>query len=121
MIRKYIEEALVKMTREVRREVVCDNCNETIREDDGFFEVVTGHSRWGYDSIDSLETRHFCCKKCMNAFLDGYWKFPQVTDKADIRYMIGVGLASTSPDDEVEEVSLSEDGSKRVEKTLEGE
>lgn len=111
MIRKYFrtETRTVTDRFEVKQEVICDTCKKVIGKWDGFFQVRTGHDRWGIDSIESRETHHFCCKRCMDAFLDDYWKEPENTDSADIEFVVNQNRASHSPDDSVQEVFEEED------------
>ena len=106
MIRKYMRTRLVKQRTEERREVICDGCGKIIAG--GFFQVVTHHDRWGNDSYESRETRHFCCKACMDAFLDGYWSNPEYSDQADIEFCCHTDGATWSEGDEVETVDLEE-------------
>ena len=109
MIRKYMRTKLVEQRTEERREVICDGCGQTVRDGEGFFEISTGHRRWGNDSVDSLEMRHFCCKVCMDAFLDDYWRTPEDTDHADIEFISSTARAVHYPDDEVQVVRVLEE------------
>lgn len=106
MIRKYMRTKIVEQRTEERREVICDGCGKIMAW--GFFQVKTHHDRWGNDSFDSYETRHFCCKTCMDAFLDEYWSNPEYSDQADIEYCGPAAGATWSEGDEVETVILEE-------------
>ena len=85
MIRKYMKTMMVKQKTEVRKEVICDGCGTVIP--DNLYQVTTSHDRWGNDSIESFETKHFCCRNCMNIFLDKYWDEEELTNKAEITYL----------------------------------
>ena len=113
MIRQYIKtETRIFMDRFITdQEVICDVCKTVLGKNDGFFQVTTHHDRWGNDSIDTFETRHFCCKECMDSFLDGYWDNPKNTDAADIEYLETVSRARCSPDDHIEKVDMDKEES----------
>ena len=108
MIRRYmkVQTIVQKAEDEDRREVICDGCGVLVGNDEGFFQVVTHHDRWGNDSGDSYRTRHFCCKKCMDGFLDDYWNDPLWSDQADIEFINSPAFASYSEDDHVETIEL---------------
>ena len=104
MIREYIRVKTVVQRALDRQEVICDNCNKVVGKEDGLFQVTTHHDRWDYDSIESYETHHFCCKRCMDTFLDDYWENPKNTDAADIEFFENTDRAGHSPDDNVQRV-----------------
>lgn len=101
MIRKYMKTMMVKQKTESRREVVCDGCGAVIQN--YLYQVTTHHDRWGNDSIESYETKHFCCRNCMNIFLDTYWEDEELTNQAEIEYMYVLN-AGASTNDYVQEI-----------------
>ena len=117
MIRKYMKVKTVTQRTKDRQEVVCDSCKGLAKEHPGFFEVTTHHERWGNDSIDTYETRHFCCKACMDMFLNEYWNHPDYTDQAHIEFMQSVDRASHSFDDVVEEIDEEDEEMPSVDVT----
>lgn len=121
MIRKYMKVKTVTQRIKDRQEVVCDNCKGLAKEYPGFFEVTTHHERWGNDSIDTYETRHFCCKACMDVFLNEYWNHPDHTDQAHIKFMQSVDRASNSFDDDVEEINEEDEEMPTVDVTCDAD
>lgn len=117
MIRKYMKVKTITQRTKDRQEVVCDNCKELVKEYPGFFEVTTHHERWGNDSIDTYETRHFCCKACMDVFLNEYWNHPDYSDQAHIEFMQNVNRAGYSNDDLVEEIDEEDEERPTVDVT----
>lgn len=101
MIRKYKKTMMVKQKTEVRKEVICDGCGVVI--DKEFYQVTTHHNRWGNDSIETYETKHFCCRNCMNIFLDTYWEKAEWSETAEIVYTLP-NQAAASYDDYVQEI-----------------
>ena len=62
------------VTRAVCVGVECDICNKNIEPEDYFYEIITSHSDWGYDSGDSVEDHDVCSNKCLFRFLSDYYK-----------------------------------------------
>lgn len=71
VVRKEVQEVLIG-----RR---CDVCGGEIVPDKrqmghgyNFFKIVTHHSDWGNDSVDSFEEIDACCPECVMKFTAGY-------------------------------------------------
>jgi hypothetical protein len=59
---------------DIRDRVQCDNCNAWIGNGVLYYDATTGHTEWGNDSIDSIETHQLCSSECVLEFLNGYFK-----------------------------------------------
>ena len=62
-IPKY-ETKLVEQKVEVGKDIICDVCKSKITR--SYWHLLTQHSDWGRDSIDSLESFDLCSHKCLN-------------------------------------------------------
>lgn len=54
--------------------IVCDTCEKEIKEDEFYYEVVTGHHQWSGDSHESEETKDYCSVKCTSKAMKPYFK-----------------------------------------------
>lgn len=50
----------------------CDVCDCVIDENNGYWELITGHHDWGNDSVDSIEHFDICSEVCLRAKFDDY-------------------------------------------------
>ena len=72
MSKKYINKK-VEVNKRVLDGVICDTCNKEIKEG-LYFEVTTGHHRWGNDSVESIEEFDYCSKDCLDVAYDEYYE-----------------------------------------------
>jgi len=54
---------------EVVDKYTCDSCGKV---DDYMEDVLVGHNEWGNDSIESMQTFHFCSSECYYDLLNDY-------------------------------------------------
>lgn len=63
-MKKYTQKEVVK-TEKVLEGISCDICGTVVEEGKLYFEVTTGHGRWGNDSVDSIEHFDLCHYICL--------------------------------------------------------
>jgi len=57
----------------VKETLHCDVCDGII-ENNGYWELTTGHHDWGNDSCESIEHFDICSKACLRKKFDEYVK-----------------------------------------------
>jgi hypothetical protein len=62
--------------------IACDACQKEIS--DAYFDVVTSHSDWGNDSIDSVENFDFCSLECLMPHMSAFFKKAGGTEQYEI-------------------------------------
>lgn len=50
----------------------CDHCGKEITG--RHYQTTTGHHDWGYDSIDSVKDKDYCCVDCLEQGLKQYYE-----------------------------------------------
>ena len=66
----------------IKEEVYCDECGKLIQPQKWFFgetvykgfTVITHHSDWGNDSVDSYQHLDICSKECLHKNISEYYK-----------------------------------------------
>ena len=58
--------------------VICDKCGNELKEHYAY--VCTSHSRWGNDSIESVEYHHYCMN-CVKDVFASYVDNNEMTDR----------------------------------------
>ena len=73
MIKKEYEEKHITKKEKilVGEKMYCDECGSEING--SYFNVITGHHDWGNDSIDSMETKHYCRISCLGGAMVHYY------------------------------------------------
>ena len=56
----------------VKEITYCDVCNGVIDDNNGYWELTTGHHDWGNDSGDSIENFDICSETCLREKFDEY-------------------------------------------------
>jgi hypothetical protein len=79
--------------REKVVEIKCDVCGGIIQTEEEidcvvrkggyYYQITTGHSDWGMDSIESIEYADLCCDKCMFEYIT---KYVEETDSDTARF-----------------------------------
>ena len=82
MVKKYIDKT-VEVYESVLDKVICDTCNKEI-ESGKYFEVTTGHHRWGNDSMESFKESDYCSKECLDVAYNKYYDEILETDYFNI-------------------------------------
>lgn len=75
LLRNSVTSTAYKVTRTVIG-IECDICNKVIpvrgnTDNRRYFEITTGHSDWGNDSIESMETVDVC-PDCVTKYIEDY-------------------------------------------------
>lgn len=78
MIRKEIE--IKEVETKIVTGIQCDECNCEIYPSEDYFEVFTGHRRWGHDSVDSHEYLDICSLKCLTENMNKYYQNSSASD-----------------------------------------
>ena len=61
---------LVEKKVPIKKEIICDVCNTRITR--SYWHLITQHSDWGRDSIESIESFDLCSHACVN---DKLWEY----------------------------------------------
>lgn len=81
-MKKYISK-VVEKEQKVLDNIICDNCNKVIGKG-LYFTVMTGHRRWGNDSIESIEHWDYCSKPCLDVAYNEYAENKSETEYFEI-------------------------------------
>jgi hypothetical protein len=58
----------------VKSTVHCDVCDCAIDDNNGYWELTTGHHDWGNDSVESIKHFDLCSESCLRKKFDEYVK-----------------------------------------------
>lgn len=70
--KKEFEERTVVQKVCIKETTICDVCKKEITGE--HWHIVTGHSDWGCDSVDSIEIKDACSKECAQQMFDEYFE-----------------------------------------------
>lgn len=65
MVKCEYQEVTKVVTEVVSKRVICDNCKMDCNHNN-YYHLVTQHSDWGRDSIDSIKSFDLCCTGCLS-------------------------------------------------------